>query len=103
MNSINFNAENTDNLPHGARPPEGQEARPDLYQAVPTLGTELPLLRAKTLSSPCPTPQPLFQVTAVFPRYRITSIYHQSEVEKVLMLATDIPQSRVQGCLKRPR
>lgn len=49
VNSINFNAENTENLPHGDRPSEGQEARPDLYQAVPTLGTKL-LLRAKTLS-----------------------------------------------------
>lgn len=49
MNSINFNAENTENLPHGDRPSEGQEAGPDLYQAVPTLGTKL-LLRAMTLS-----------------------------------------------------
>lgn len=101
VNSINFNAENTENLPHGARPSEGQEARPDLYQAIPTLGTKLLLLRADSLSSLCPTPQPLFQVTVIFPRHRITSIYYQSKVEKVLILGTGVPQSKGSRAVSR--
>ena len=103
VNSINFNAENTENLPHGVKRSEGQEARPDLYQAVPTLGTKLLLLRAKTLGSSCPTPQPLFQVTILFPRHRVVSINYQSKVEKVLMLGADVPQSKGSGTVSRGR